>query len=67
MIAIRYGNDWVIGTLGNYHSNKTHCAKGHEYNKENTYHRKDGSRDCKECNRQRNREFHQRRKSLCNG
>lgn len=29
--------------------NKTHCLKGHPYDKVNTYHRPDGSRECKIC------------------
>lgn len=28
---------------------KTHCAKGHEYSEENTTHRKNGRRVCKQC------------------
>jgi len=29
---------------------KTHCKNGHEFNPENTYIKKDGSRNCKLCN-----------------
>jgi hypothetical protein len=37
----------------------THCPRGHEYTNENTYRRPDNpnKRDCKECRRQRNREW----------
>jgi hypothetical protein len=32
---------------------RTHCAQGHEYTEENTYRRRNGSRDCRACNRNR--------------
>lgn len=32
---------------------RTHCAQGHEYTEANTYRRRNGSRDCKACNRDR--------------
>jgi len=32
---------------------KTHCPKGHPYNAENTQHRADGARACRQCNRDR--------------
>lgn len=35
---------------------KTHCKRGHEFTPENTY-LHDGRRICKQCNRDRNREF----------
>lgn len=31
----------------------THCPQGHAYDKANTRHKKDGSRDCRACNRER--------------
>jgi hypothetical protein len=34
---------------------RTHCVNGHEFNPENTYVRPNGSRDCRECIRTRNR------------
>lgn len=40
-------------TLSSINSNKTHCLMGHEYNLSNTYYRKDGSRKCRVCNRER--------------
>lgn len=39
---------------------KTHCPQGHPYDAENTsYRERDKSRQCKECNRQRVRRYHQ--------
>jgi hypothetical protein len=32
---------------------KTKCKNGHRLNRKNTYLRKDGSRECKECSRAR--------------
>lgn len=32
---------------------RTHCAQGHEYTAANTYRRRNGSRDCRACNRDR--------------
>ena len=37
---------------GWWHSEKTHCPKGHEYTKENTYKKKKGSRSCRTCQRE---------------
>lgn len=42
-------NPWIIN------KNKTHCSRGHPFSKENTYIKKDGCRDCKECHRIRHR------------
>jgi hypothetical protein len=39
---------------------KTHCAQGHEYTAENTYPRKSGGRDCRECNREAQRRYQAR-------
>jgi hypothetical protein len=41
---------------------KTHCPEGHEYNEENTYITKKGKRNCRTCNRERNRELYRRRR-----
>ena len=37
----------------NQHINKTHCIYGHEFNEENTYLTKLGSRDCRKCHSRR--------------
>lgn len=44
------------------HAVKTHCAHGHPYDEENTYHMPSGGRDCKICVRRRGREYRLRRK-----
>ncbi len=44
-------------TIGNFQTIKTHCPKGHEYTKSNTYINRTGSRFCKECNNTRRRKF----------
>lgn len=37
---------------------KTHCTRGHEYNSENTYYRKDrNGRECKLCRRERDQYY----------
>jgi hypothetical protein len=40
---------------------RTHCVNGHEFTDENTYIPADGKRYCRECRRQRVREYHARR------
>lgn len=40
---------------------KTHCRKGHEINAENTRRRADGSRVCRVCLRERQRECRKRK------
>lgn len=42
-------------------SAKTHCPHGHEYTPENTYVR-DGSRNCRQCRRQRERAYYAARR-----
>ena len=32
---------------------KTHCVKGHEFTLQNTYRKKNGTRDCRRCNADR--------------
>lgn len=41
------------GTWTNGNINKTHCKRGHEFTKENTYRRKNNSRECKVCIKER--------------
>jgi hypothetical protein len=43
----------VIERGRHYHANKTHCPYGHEYNPTNTYTRTNGSRECRQCRRER--------------
>ena len=38
-------------------ANKTHCPSGHEYTEKNTKVAKNGWRQCRECNRKRQREY----------
>ncbi len=45
---------------GVFQRSKTHCRSGHPYMPENTYHRADGSRECRTCTQKRCRE-HQRK------
>ncbi len=42
--------------IGQHWANKTHCPQGHPYDEENTIVYK-GSRFCKACKRERNREY----------
>lgn len=50
----------VNNDRGYGNNRKTHCTQGHPYDAENTSHReRDKSRQCKECNRQRVRRYHQ--------
>lgn len=43
---------------------KTHCPRGHVYDSENTYIRKDGSRDCRLCERVRRRMYYATHKEI---
>lgn len=36
-----------------FYAKKTHCPRGHEYNEANTYLRREGSRECRACRRER--------------
>ena len=53
-----------IGTHQDNHNDRsrlvTHCPRGHEYNKENTYINKDGSKSCKVCKTILAREYRRR-------
>lgn len=42
-------------------ASKTHCPQGHPYDEANTYRPPDGCRQCRECQRQRNRERRRRK------
>ena len=42
------------GDSGIYHRLKTHCPHGHPYDKKNTYYRRTGGRECRECANIRN-------------
>ncbi len=45
---------------------KTHCPQGHPYDATNTHHHRNGSRQCRECGRRRDRRNYARRKAaLC--
>lgn len=37
------------------HGRKTHCSNGHEFTKENTYHRPRGGRNCRICHKEAER------------
>jgi len=51
------------GNVGLPQREKTHCPAGHEYDAENTYFTKAGSRHCKECVRQRALAYYHRKKA----
>ena len=42
---------------GETNANKTNCPQGHPYNKENTYISPEGKRQCRTCQRERNRNY----------
>ena len=48
------------GELGLINKLKTQCKNGHEYNEKNTYKRKTGKRQCRECHRIENIEYKRR-------
>lgn len=51
------GQEHLIGTpRQTWSAEKTHCPQGHPYDEENTYVAPDGSRKCKKCTYDRNRE-----------
>ena len=53
-VNVRRGNKGNKGMkTGAMQRAKTHCPAGHEYNEENTYVTKRGSRWCKQCRRDR--------------
>lgn len=51
-----------VNTVTGRHSRLTHCLQGHEFTVANTYIRKDnGGRQCRECRRERRREYERSR------
>lgn len=42
---------------GHGYSKRTHCKNGHEFTPENTFARKGNARGCRECNRQKGRDY----------
>lgn len=51
--AVTPGENTRRGRAGAFQRERTHCPSGHEYTTENTYMRRVGWRDCRECNRVR--------------
>jgi len=43
------------GRLRSLNGEKTHCKRGHEFTRENTYYRPNGYRECRTCMRARDR------------
>ena len=56
--------DKSSSSISAVNATKTHCIHGHEYTPENTYLRPNGSRNCKICQRIREREWEQRKKTM---
>lgn len=46
------------GESGTYNGDKTHCVHGHEFTEENTYTRRTGGRDCRQCRRDKARAYY---------
>lgn len=53
-VNIRRGDTY---SMGSRERNKTHCPKGHPYNKENTYTDPHGYRSCRICRREADRKY----------
>jgi hypothetical protein len=47
-------------------ASKPHCPQGHPYSQENTYHRPDGRRVCRTCDREHSRRKRQQRRATKN-
>jgi hypothetical protein len=47
--AMNMGDKKEKGRQRNQYKNASHCIHGHEFTAENTYHRKDGGRNCRRC------------------
>jgi hypothetical protein len=43
----------VVDRGRHFYANKTHCPRGHEYDEANTYHKPNGSRECRACRKAR--------------
>ena len=43
----------VVERGRHFYANKTHCPRGHEYTKDNTYTRPKGNRECRACRKER--------------
>jgi len=56
------GDASAKGRINPWRRGITHCKRGHEFNKKNTYHHKNGLRRCRACNRERERDVYQRAK-----
>ena len=46
----------LTGKINHHNSKKTHCLNDHEFNKENTYISGKGSRECRVCHKNRERQ-----------
>lgn len=51
------------GTYRNWHTDRTHCKRGHEFNSDNAIPRKDGGRDCRSCHSIRNKKYRDKKKA----
>jgi hypothetical protein len=51
----------------NQYKGITHCLRGHEFTKENTYMMKSGSRQCRKCDNIRAWEYHHSTRCKCAG
>ena len=61
--AVTHRENILRGTSPNAKAaRKTHCKRGHKFTPENTA-RPQGTRRCRECDRQRSRRYYQRRKA----
>lgn len=50
-------------TIASRGAKKTHCDRGHPFDQENTYTKKNGTRQCKECGRENARRYY---RAKCN-
>ena len=62
LVVVTQRENTLLGnTTAARHASKTHCSRGHEFNKENTKLLR-GERHCRECNRIRQREYMKRKR-----